>query len=649
MSHPHRLKGKIMCGITGVLNLSNREPISGERLRAGNDALVHRGPDDEGTFVEAGFGMAMRRLSIIDVAHGHQPMSNEDGTIHIVYNGEVYNHEELRRELVSLGHVFRTNADTEAILHGYEAWGRDGLLARLRGMFAFAIWDSSARTLLLARDRMGIKPLYFAEHDGRLYFSSEIRGVLIPSEMQRRANIPALEMYMRIGFVTSPHTMFEGVRHLPPAHYLWVEDGSVTQRQYWELSYEPTNWDSEANIVGEFRERLQESVDRHLMSDVPLGALLSGGVDSNTTVSFMTKTLKEPFKTVTIGFEDGTVDEAQWAAASARELGTDHHRVTFTGDSMSDYPAVMYYQEEPLAKPSHAALYYVFKACRESGLKVVMTGEGADELLGGYTWHQAGFLERALSRMPVSLRGLFGRNAGLRALGQSGRDLVRRLRGVPTGVHERYQRMLRLGAHETAYALLSTEVKSALEGGAGRSVLASWGDWMPGVKGQPEFEQLLWIQSRTRMADYVNRGLDRMSMAHSIEARPPFLDHTLWEFCASIPTGFKLRNSTEKYLLREAGRGVVPEPARVRPKAPLRVPFQRWVARDRLPDWAESALDETQIRRTGLFDAAAVQTLRRGVQAGDLRGATLLSGVLNMQAWAQMFLESPLANQPPTR
>ena len=636
-----------MCGIIGVVNLTNPSPISPERLRVGSDALYHRGPDDEGAFVQPNFGMAARRLSIIDLAYGHQPMSNEGGTVHIVYNGEVYNHKDLRGELESLGHGFRTSADTEALLHGYEQWGREGLLARLRGMFAFAIWDSAEQALFLARDRMGIKPLYYAEHDGRLYFASEIRCMLLHSEMPRRISLPALDFFMQIGFVTSPHTMFEGVRKLPPAHYLWVKDGAISPRQYWELSYEATNPGSEKAIVDEFRGRLQECVDTHLMSDVPLGALLSGGVDSTATVAFMGNTIRKPFKTITLGFEDEGLDEAELAAESARALGTDHHSVLFTRDSMAEYPIVLHFQEEPIARPTHVALYYVFKACREQGLKVVITGEGADELLGGYSWHQSGFLERALSRLPLSMSRTFGGNRRLRNLGQASRGLVRVLRGVPTQVHHRYQAMIRVGRPDVGRGLFSSEVKSGLGDGAAQSILDSWAEWLASVEGRPEFEQVLWIQSRTRMPDHINHSLDRMSMAHSIEARPPFLDHTLWEFCASIPTGLKLRHSTEKYLLREAGKNLIPEPARLRPKAPLRVPFQRWVAKPHLPRWAETALGDAQLRRTGLFDPAAVRDLRREVQGGGLGKATSLMSVLTMQTWAHMFLESPLSNEPP--
>jgi asparagine synthase (glutamine-hydrolysing) len=264
-----------MCGLVGQLHLQDPSPIDCNRLREASEALRHRGPDDCGLFDGGVVGLAARRLSIIDIARGHQPMSNARGTLHVVYNGEIYNHRTLRRELEALGKQFRTAADTEVLLHGYEAWGRDGLLARLRGMFAFAIWDTEQHSLLLARDRMGIKPLYFVEHGGRLSFASEIRSVLALSQIPRKANLAALALYMRIGVVTSPYTLFDGVFKLPPAHYLWVTDGRTSMREYWRLSYEPTNRDPASEVVEQFRERLQNSVDAHLMSDVPLGALLS--------------------------------------------------------------------------------------------------------------------------------------------------------------------------------------------------------------------------------------------------------------------------------------------------------------------------------------------------------------------------------------
>jgi asparagine synthase (glutamine-hydrolysing) len=626
-----------MCGIIGVLNLTNTTPVDRDRLAVANDAQRHRGPDDEGLYLQADFGMAIRRLSIIDLARGHQPMSNEDGTLHIVYNGEVYNHEELRRELEARGHRFKTTADTEAVLHGYEEWGRDGLLERLRGMFAFAVWDSARRQLFLARDRMGIKPLYYAEYDGRLFFSSEIRPLLILSGMPRRIDVPAAGAYMKLGFVTAPHTAYQGIHKLPPAHCMWVQDEEINTREYWRLSYRVTHHGSEADIVAEFRERLDDCVTSHMMSEVPLGALLSGGVDSTATAAFMRRALKKPFKTVTIGFAGQSFDEMEWATASARELGTDHVNINFSGDAMDDFPETLRYLEEP-TRAVHAAIYRLFRACRGQGLKVVLTGEGADELLGGYHWHQSGAVDRALSRLPLGLRRGLDAIPGARALGRAGRTLVRYARGLPTATHRRYLHMACTRGSHRMDSLLSPGVRSVRAETEG--IFEEWERWLTHLGDQSDYEQILWIQSRTRLPDFIIHGVDRMSMAHSVEARPPFLDHTLWEFCASIPTGFKLRNATEKYLLREAGRGLIPEAARVRPKKPLQVPYTRWISQPRLPEWAEHALSPTQVAKTGLLDAGAVAELRRQVVAGDRSGTHMLMSALTLQTWAHMFIDS---------
>jgi asparagine synthase (glutamine-hydrolysing) len=634
-----------VCGITGVLNLANQEPIDPNCLLEANNALYHRGPDDEGMFVEPNIGLAVRRLSIIDLAGGHQPMSNEDGTVHIVYNGETYNYRGMRAELESLGHQFRTNSDTEVILHAYEQWGPEGCLERLRGMFAFAIWDSRAQSLLLGRDRMGIKPLYFAEYNGRLYFASEIRSLLLHSNMPREVALTALDAFLSVGFVTAPHTIFKGIKKLPPAHYLVVKNGQVSVHKYWELSYRTIRPGSEAEVVEEFYELLRESVEMRLMSEVPLGALLSGGIDSAMVTALMQKAIQIPVTTISIGFEATSYDEAQPAAATARALGTDHHPIRFHGNSLDEYPKAMYYLEEPVADPIFVSVYYLYQACRQQGLTVVLVGEGADELLGGYYWHRGEIWIRPLLKLPHYLRIVLAEHPAFRARGEAGARMARVLGAAPSAIHTRYQTWLSIGDPDIKNGLFSSEVKLALNDSP-QSILESWADHLPVVAGKPELNQMLWVQSRTRMVDLINHWVDRMSMAHSVEARPPFLDHRLWEFCASIPHNLKIRgsylNPTEKYILRQAGQNVIPEATRLRKKKGLAVPHALWLAQSHLPDWAESALSEAQLKRTGLFDPAAVSKLRREHQAGALDRATLLMGVLAIQTWAHIFLESPL-------
>jgi asparagine synthase (glutamine-hydrolysing) len=401
-------------------------------------------------------------------------------------------------------------------------------------------------------------------------------------------------------------------------------------------------------VIDEFRELLYDSVKMHLMSEVPVGALLSGGIDSTTNVALMRRITQKPFKTVTVGFEANGYDEAEQAAASARALGTEHHTIIFKANAMDEYPQILHYQEEPVARATFTALYFLFKACRQQGLKVVLTGEGADELLGGYSWHQAVNLPGLFSKLPNAIRSTLAPSRKLRALWKVGRDINRILFGAPSDIHRRYQALLSIGDSKLAYNLLSSEVKSALNKIDPQPILEAWANWLPAVANQPEFQQILFLQSRTRMVDYVNHIVDRMSMAHSIEARPPFMDHKLWEFCAPIPPNLKLfgsyPNQKEKYLLREATRNLIPEPVRLRRKKPLRVPYEAWLSQDCLPEWAEIALSEGQLKKTGLFDPKIAVQLRQDYLAGAPGRATLLMGVLAIQVWADKFLESPLGS-----
>ncbi len=629
-----------MCGITGVLDLHEKRPVNLDILERANNLLGHRGPDDNGIFMDAGIGLAMRRLSIIDVTHGHQPILNENSQICIVCNGEIYNHRELRESLVQQGHVFATFSDTEAILHAYEQWGIEGCLSRLRGMFAFALWDKGSDSLFLCRDRMGIKPLYFSYHDNRLYFASEMRGIFVLSGLKPKIDPAAVDAFLTVGFVPNPHTICRGVNKLPAAHYMAVRRGAAETRKYWELSFCEAREAKEQEITEEFYSILDESVRMHLMSEVPLGALLSGGIDSATMAALAQRAIPRPLTTISISFESDHLNEAAVARQTAIELGTRHVSVAFRSESMDDYPKALYYLEEPLAEPVFVTEFNMHKACKDNGLKVVLTGEGSDELLAGYHWHRGEVWARPFLKLPFFLRAVVARAVLVRSRGAGSMGMYRTLRQGEAEAPAYYRTWLAISESSLKERVMSQEVRSAIHGN-GRALLNVWQDHLPVVADRPRHDQMLWLQSRTRMVDDINHSLDRMSMAHSVEARVPFLDHKLWEFCASVPFRMKMDgpyfNLVEKQLLRNAVRNVVPEGARTRRKKGLAAPYEAWLMKARLPDWAEEGLTRFRIQQTGLFDYNEVQKLRREHQEGLPDRAALLMAIIALQTWSDIF------------
>lgn len=641
-----------MCGISGLYAL-NGEPIQPNELMAQIETIIHRGPNQGATYLSSRStcGLGVRRLSIIDVAGGDQPISNETGSIHLVYNGETYNHHALRAELERLGHCPHSQSDAEVIGHGYEAWGPEGVLQRLRGMFALALWDEPAQQLFLARDRFGIKPLYYAEHRGRLIFASEIKAILAQTDFPRRVNLPALDAMLTLGFVPGPETMFAGIYKLPPAHFLVAKDGAYQLKKYWQLTYQENRAISEAEAAEQFLALLQESVEMHLMSEVPLGALLSGGLDSGALVALVqncqgtTVNSQLPMmeyqpsgvlKTISIGFDQVAYDEAPLALALAQFIGTEHHPITFTSADFDDYPAVMSYLEEPQTSATALPIYKLYQACRKAGLTVVLTGEGADELLGGYHWHRGDALVRPLLAWPAPLRRLLAASP-LPMSAAARRVLVRAASDVPT----RYHDWLEIEGNGYRQQLLSNDVARALSQthGAGKiSTLAHWAEIVRDLPAEAPLHQFTWLESQTRMVDFINFEVDKMSMASSIEARVPYLDHCLWEFCATLPASYKLKGGIEKYLLRQATQKILPEATRTRRKKGLASPYAQWLRTPRLPEWAETALSPQALRQTGLFDVAAVEDLRRAHQAGQPNLGPLLMGVLSTQVWHDCFI-----------
>jgi asparagine synthase (glutamine-hydrolysing) len=647
-----------MCGITGIYAL-NGEPIQPNEIAAQIETIIHRGPDQGATYIssQGDCGLGIRRLSIIDVAGGQQPLSNEDNSLFLVYNGETYNHHLLRAELEGLGHRPKSYSDAEVILHGYEAWGPAGVLSKLRGMFAVALWDEAQQRLLLARDRFGIKPLYYAQHQGQLFFASEIKAILTQPGFPRRVNLAALEAMLTLGFVPGPATMFEGIYKLPPAHFLLAQQGAFQVKKYWQLNYQENRSISEAEAAEQFLALLQESVQIHLMSEVPLGALLSGGLDSGALVALVQSSLNgrslapgedsalsDPrlaigpkLKTISIGFEQVAYDEASLALSLAQFIGTEHHPVTFTAADFEHYPTLMQHLEEPQTSATALPIYKLYQACRKAGLTVVLTGEGADELLGGYHWHRGDALVRPMLAWPGMVRRVIA--ASPLPMSAAARRVLAR---GSTDIASRYRDWLEVEGDGYRHKILSAEVTSELKqrnGTGSKATAAQWAELLVDMQTGVPLHQTLWLESQTRMVDFINFEVDKMSMASSIEARVPYLDHHLWEFCASLPAHYKLKGGVEKYLLRQAVQHILPEATRTRRKKGLASPYAQWLRAEKLPEWAESALSPLALRRAGLFDPATVHTLRQAHQAGQPRLGALLMGVLSTQIWFDCFIK----------
>lgn len=630
-----------MCGILGVLGPGGGAAVEPGVFRAALSTLTHRGPDEEGAYFGDGVALGIRRLSIVDIAGGHQPVCSEDGAIQVVHNGEIYNHAELRRELEAIGHRFRSRSDAEILPHGYEAWGLDGLLERLRGMFAFAIWDGRTRSLCLARDRMGIKPLYYLERGGHLYFASEIRAILRAANPERRIDLDALALFLRLGYAPAPRTLYAGIHKLPAAGVAVIRGGRAEVRTYWKLSYAPARSVGALEAAEEFRRRMEAAVSDHLMADVPIGLALSGGIDSATIASLMRGRMGRRFPAVTLSFDVEGYDETGRASACAAALGLDLRQARFGEDLMDGYPAVLESLEEPITRATFLAGHQIFRACRELGLKVVMSGEGADELLGGYAWHwnrpiRSGFW----NRWPAALRAASsGRHPWVERLVEGTRQWEEGRGTDPKAIAYWYFDRSAAGPKAMTLDLLAPDLRESIARRPMSELLAPWMQWVAEAGSRDPFQQILWLQSRTRLPDAICLLLDKMGMAQSVEVRPPFLDHRLWEYCAGLPRRLKVRGypprQSEKFLLREAGRGLVPEVARVAPKTRLRVPFREWLARPRLWDWAEEALSDRALREVGLFDPAAIARLRRRAQTPARVPANLLMGALALQTWTR--------------
>ncbi len=599
-----------MCGIAGELRLVAGEPASAARVRAMCDVMVHRGPDDFGQFTHAEAALGMRRLSIVDVAGGHQPLANEDGSIQVVCNGEIYNAPELARELQARGHGLRTRSDVEVISHLYEEGGVAGL-ARLDGMFAFALWDTRQRRLVLGRDRIGIKPLYVAETGDRLLFGSEAK-CLLAGGVEPVVDRQVLHDYLTLGYVPGPASIFAGVRQLPPGHLLvaepWGAGAKVHVERFWDLhghvARAPRR--SEAEWQEALVATLRAAVRSHLMSDVPLGVFLSGGVDSGTIVALMSELGVAPIRTFTIGFAERTFSETDAAAEVARRYGTQHHELVVRPDAATLLPTLVRFFDEPFADSSAIPVYYVSELARRH-VKVVLSGEGGDEMLAGYETYRARRLAALYARLPHAVGGRL-----LPAM-------VRRLPVSHAKVSFDYKaKRFVTGAYLPPAAghlwwktILTEDAKAALYGNGAAPDLeptVRLFEALYAASDGGELDRLQYVDAALYLPADILVKVDRMSMAHSLEARVPFLDRAVVELARQIPPGLRLRGLTTKYLLRRAMAGRLPGAVTGGKKRGFNVPMPAWLAGE-LREFASDHLSPSRVRDQGLFEPRAVQRL----------------------------------------
>ena len=560
-----------MCGICGVFDFTGHAELTHERLRALADTMVHRGPDDWGTYLspDRRVGFGFRRLSIVDLTGGHQPMSNEDSTIWVVFNGEIYNHPDLRRVLEAQGHVYRTRCDTETIIHAYEEWG-SACVERMRGMFAFAIWDESKQELLLARDRIGIKPLYYTEQGGQFLFASEIKAILASPGVKREVDLEALYHYLTFLVTPAPLTLFQGVHKLPPGHTMTLRaDGHSETACYWDPIFpqDGTEAVSEKQIIERLREMLRESIHLRMMSDVPFGVFLSGGVDSSLNVALMSEMMDRPVDTFSVAIrDDPRSDELSYAQRVAQYFDANHHETVISSRDFIEFlPQLIYHQDEPLADPVCVPLYYVSRLARENGTIVIQVGEGADELFSGYTnhaffldfyrryWRQFAALPRWI-KLPIAV-------VGAQLLPARRAEYLRR------AAHDEALFWRDMGFCELEKKELMQSRPPGVDGRGSYAVVEPHYTRMGEARPDASLlDQMIYLELKHRLPELLLMRVDKMTMATSIEARVPYLDHELVRFALSIPAALKHKNGQTKYILRQAARGIVPDEVIDRPK-----------------------------------------------------------------------------------
>jgi len=624
-----------MCGIHGIHRLDGQGVLP-ETLSAMGSITRHRGPDDEGMHIDGHCGIAMRRLSIIDLSGGHQPLSNSDGSLWLVCNGEIYNYRELRDELRALGHVFKTGSDSEVLLHGYAAWGDDVVL-RLNGMFDFALWDARRKRLLIGRDRLGVKPLYVLHDATRLAFATEAKALLALPGVKPELNHDVLTGYLQLGYVAAPGCIFKGIRKLPPATLLAVEGGQVREWRYWRLPQAIDAVPNEAQWVERVRAQLERSVRMQMVSDVPIGAFLSGGVDSSAVVGFMARHSDQPIRTYAIGFDGGAAEalynELPYARQVAQRFGTQHREIVVKPDVVGLLPRLLWHMDEPMSDSAFITTYLVSEFAHQD-VKVILSGVGGDELFGGYRRYLGEHYAAQYRRLPGWVRqGAAYLARQLPADRHSA--LFNKLRlakgflaSAESSADNRYASYLQLVGRETVADLM---LEPRLADDPLAQAFAGAGD-------SDELNRMFAVDAETQLPDDLLMLTDKMSMAVSLECRVPLLDHELVEMAASIPAAIKVKGGRLKHLMKEALSELLPGEILDRQKRGFGTPMGAWLKSDLAPV-LDRLLSPQVVRGRGLFREGVVTRLVRDHRANRFDGTDILLALMNLEIWSRIYLD----------
>lgn len=614
-----------MCGISGFYG-----DFPEDFLFRMNNIMVHRGPDDSGTYCNKNIGLAHRRLSIIDLGGGRQPISNEDNTVWIVFNGEIYNFQKLRSQYLS-NHQFKTRSDTEVILHLYEEFG-EKCIDHLRGMFAFAIWDEKKRKLFIARDRFGIKPLYYAQSSRGFIFASELKALLETDSLARKVDKEALNLYMTFRYVPGARTMIDAIKKLEPGHYLVCQDGKITITQYWDLNFQKDENQTEQDCSRALTDILREAIDLRLISEVPLGAYLSGGLDSSFMVGLMSQLMSKPVKTFTAGFEGGWHDESRHAAIVAEKFATDHRLLKTNPDAVSVLEKVVWHLDEPLGDAATIPTFLLSKLTRKY-VTVILSGEGADELFAGYDKYKVLYYSDKYSSLFCSplfsfLGRLFANNIKL----QRGFDLL----ASQKETSQTYLNLVSVFTEQEKAELFGQELTD-LKGEADAPLKLVEKYLQYGEKKGDYLDRLMYLDIKTWLPNDVLLKNDKMTMAHSLEARVPFLDHKFAEYVMTIPTRLKLKGLSEKYILRKAMQGMVPKSITKRRKHGFTVPIAQWMQGE-LRKVVDTLFSPERIREKGFWNYQAIEKLRQKDLANPFYRRQFWT-MVSFELWHRIFIE----------